>query len=169
MWIKQNHTALRTRASDAELNTLRIEIEPTVVTTKFTKDLTTEHNWFVYLCAFFDQNLVGAKFLAICQSWHCSNISYKQFFYINMNFNIYIYSVCIYTYSIYPGCWVALQKYRFGGFLCRSRWRLLDSEAMWTAKVAMVYPAGWFLENPLKMKNEHGFYIKPIWFLMNIS
>ena len=40
---------------------------------------------------------------------------------------------------------------------------------MWTAKVAMVYPAGWFLENPLKMKNEHGFYIKPIWFLMNIS
>ena len=33
----------------------------------------------------------------------------------------------------------------------------------------MVYPAGWFLENPLKMKNEHGFYIKPIWFLMNIS
>ena len=44
MWIKQNHTALRTRASDAELSTLRIEIEPTVVTIKFTKDLTTEHN-----------------------------------------------------------------------------------------------------------------------------
>ena len=119
MWIKQNHTALRTRASDAELSTLRIEIEPTVVTIKFTKDLTTEHNWFVYLCAFFDQNLVGAKFLAICQSWHCSNIAYKQYIYINMNFKKYIY---IYMYTVYIYIYIQYISWLLGGFTEISFW-----------------------------------------------